>query len=1081
MNTANEDAFETAICLSLADSGYLYEDGVRDNGFDPELALYPTDVFHWLETQYPDEYAKVCPATDTGIATTAKQRALLTQLSKQLSKEPKRDHTRGGSVGGLLSVLRYGFTVLSDTHGKVTFPGMAEFPPANPLLTTVAERARANRFRVIRQVHFDTRAGNNETIDLVILLNGIPAATVELKTDNTQTIEDAIAQYKRDRVPSKHRPLLSPGRCLVHFAVSNSEVRMATVLAGTNTVFLPFNQGNGERAGNPPCADGSETSYLWRDVLTPASLLQIIQTYAMWQPTNSGGYLVFPRFHQRRAVEKVIGDIETKGQGSRYLIQHSAGSGKTKTIAWLAHRLIRHHTGEDKTFDSVIVISDRQVLDRNLAEEIALLPASRGMVVAVSNKGGAKSEQLGAALSEGGHIITCTVQTFPFVAEQAESMNLSERKWCVIVDEAHSSQHGNASQKLRELLATSTGMSPDEVDESGADDMDVAEEAHVAGVQVSVADQLDQKIAVADDAVARAGNVTFVAFTATPKAKTLRVFGTRTETGGFVAFDHYTMAQAIEEGFILDVLANYTTYSNYVRLAGDVERDETVDKSRVVGEIVRYAKQHPTNIAQKVAVVVNHFQTNVAHLLGGQARAMVVTDSRQSAFHWANEMTKYLAKHELADKFSALVAFSGSLEVDAPRRGKALPGMTTEEIAELDADYDRDLKAREGRFTADGTVTESSYNGVTDTETAFKAEDGSYRVLIVASKFQTGFNEPRLVAMYVDKKLSGVATVQTLSRLNRIHPGKGSPMVVDFANDADKVLADFQRFYTFASLPTDVDPTALLEVSERLDSAGIFTPADLDAVALAVEGDTDGSSGHEMLRALIAPMVTAWNDGIRQARLSGDDEEKQRLLAFRTDLRTYSKAWEFLSQIINFHDPDMRKRAILATYLFRNLRVGLVDIVDVSDVDIIGVAVTPDDKEKNLGLTQGDGELDVPVLGGGTTAATSAVGIAFNEAVDEANAILTAAGVPVSNQAARGFIMQLWGSLAPNDQVVKMAAENTATQLEHAPAFEDALLLALTEAMAASRDMHDLFLGDAVSMAKLKRALAQLVVRGKEQ
>lgn len=597
--------------------------------------------------------------------------------------------------------------------------------------------------------------------------------------------------------------------------------------------------------------------------------------------------------------------------------------------------------------------------------------------------------------------------------------------------------------------------------------------------QSQVEAKIEKTLAARDRAAASATNVTFVAFTATPKPKTLRLFGTQDpETEHYLAFDHYTMAQAIEEGFILDVLTNYTTYNNYIRIADSMNRSDMVDKGEVVGEIVRYARLHPTNIAQKVAVVVSHFRENVAHLLGGQARAMVVADDRQSAFHWCNEMNKYIAKRNWQDEFSTLVAYSGSLEIPAPQEPIQQVGESDEQFAERMADYEMDLAMRKGHATAEGTFTESSFNGLADTETAFKDEQGPYRVLIVANKYQTGFNEPKLCAMYVDKKLSGVATVQTLSRLNRVCAGKSAPMVLDFANDADAILADFQQFYTFAELPGEVEPSALFEVADRIDAAGFYTEADIEAVAQATVGS---EVSHEAFRAVISPIVRRWNAGLQQARLSGDEDEVNRHKAFRTDLRTYVKSWEFLSQIVNFEDTTMRKRAILATYLFRNLHLGIREVVDVSTVDIIGVAVAPLTVSENLGLTSGDSEMDVPALGGGTTPADSQLGIAFNEAVDEANAILTAAGIPASNKAARGFIMQLWGTLAPNETVVKMASENTASQLEHAPAFEDAVYDALAEVFETSREIQELFMGDTVSMQELKKVLAGLAHRSATQ
>lgn len=642
-----EYEFESNICSELGERGWLYQDdGDTDAvGWDEGLALVPGDVLHWLATQYPDEYEKAIPADLTGRPRDTAERALLTHLTKELSKTSRIDTTTGKTVGGLLGVLRTGFTYAQVGRPAAKFGPMIVFPPARPELIDVSEASDAVRLRVMRQVRFDITT--NETIDVVLCANGIPVVTMELKTDNTQSVNHAIGQYKNDRKPGPKRPLLAPGRALVHFAVSNDLVFMTTKLAGENTVFLPFNQGNNGHEGNPPSATGSPSNYLWRDILSRTSFMRILKDYALFEPgrgaKKNDGRLVFPRFHQLRAVERIISDIETKGPGGRYLVWHSAGSGKTKTIAWLSHRLIRHVDSEaHSTFDSVIVVTDRTVLDENIRGDMGLVQSSKGLVVTVGEKSGAKSPQLKKALIEGDHIITCTLQTFPEVMKLIEDTSeLRGRNWAVVADEAHSSQSGSSARGLKALLA----------------DIDVEDPENVSA---------DELLAAKDSAIAASSNITFIALTATPKAKTLRLFGEQDEDGNWRAFDTYTMAQAIEEGFILDVLTNYSTYDMFLRVKNELENleEETlVDTGHAVTAIVQFARLHPTAIAQKVRVVVEHFHRNVKPLLTGSARAMVVTSSRIEAYRWFEAMNAYIDKAGYSD-IRPLVAFSGSLESD---------------------------------------------------------------------------------------------------------------------------------------------------------------------------------------------------------------------------------------------------------------------------------------------------------------------------------------------------------------------------------------------------------------------------------
>jgi type I restriction enzyme R subunit len=997
--------FESDLCSELAERGWLYEDAGKPTGWDIALALVPADALHWLRTQYPEEYEKAVPADFVNGQRTTAEHKLLAHLTKELGKSTRMDPTTGHPVGGLLGVLRKGFSYAQVGRPAAKFGPMMAFPPANPNLTEVVEAAAAVRLRILRQVRFDT--ATNESIDVVLTANGIPVVTMELKTENTQTVNHAVRQYKEDRKPGKTRALLAPGRALVHFAVSNDLVYMTTKLQGGDTVFLPFNRGNDGHEGNPPSGTGSSTNYLWREILERRTFMRILKDFALFEPSKAGkkdgGRLVFPRFHQLRAVERVVADIEANGTGGRYLIWHSAGSGKTKTIAWLSHRLIRHMSADSKsTFDSVIVVTDRTVLDENIRDDMNLVQSSTGLVVTVGEKSGAKSPQLRKALLEGDHIITCTLQTFPEVMKLIEdTKELRGRRWAVVADEAHSSQSGSTARQLKELLAD-VGVELDE------DDLES---------ELSADDLLRAK----DSAIAASSNITFIALTATPKAKTLRLFGTERD-GRWEAFDTYTMAQAIEEGFILDVLRNYSTYDMFLRVKStlDEQAPETefrVNTSEAVSNIVRYARLHPTSIAQKVRVVVEHFRRNVMHMLDGEARAMVVTERRMDAVNWSKKMDEYIAAQGYTDMHT-LVAFSGTLSDE----------------------------------TGDG-VTEVSMNGRSDVARAFR-EEGVYKVLIVANKFQTGFDEPRLVAMYVDKSLSNIATVQTLSRLNRIYPGKTAPMVVDFRNSPASIEADFKLYYSDAHVDGDIDPNAIYTLGERLDTAGFYDYDELDAVADAYLAEAGG----EAIAKVLSPIKSRWNGQWLQAKLAKDKVRREELEKFRADVLSYRNAWQFLSQIVDYEDPLLHRRAILATLLGRNLHLDGNDSDDsyLEGVQLSGVKLVPSAINEDHSLSEGSREaIPMPAFEGEhRVGAAAPVRGPLDEAIDRVNEMFQAKGVEVSPESVSGFITTFWGFLDANEEAVAMATHNTVAQLKASEGFSGAVGLAVLKTVAESQEIQ---------------------------
>lgn len=992
--------FERNLCTELSARGWMYEDDGKPTRWDIGLAMVAADVLHWLSTQYPDEYEKAVPADLIDGQKTDAERKLLQHIVKELGKTTKMDATTGHPVGGLLGVLRKGFNYAQVGRPAAKFGPMMVFPPANQNLTEVVEAAEAVRLRILRQVRFDT--ATNETVDVVLTANGLPVVTMELKTDNTQTVNHAIRQYKDDRRPGRNRALLAPGRALVHFAVSNDLIYMTTKLDGEDTVFLPFNQGNDGHEGNPPSSTGSSTNYLWGEILARPTFMRILKDFALFEPSKSGkkdGQLVFPRFHQLRAVERVVGDIEANGIGKRYLIWHSAGSGKTKTIAWLSHRLIRHMSADSKsTFDSVIVVTDRNVLDENIRHDMNLVQSSKGLVVTVGEKTGAKSPQLKKALVEGDHIITCTLQTFPEVMKLIEDTEeLRGRRWAVVADEAHSSQSGSGARKLKALLAD-VELDPDDED-------------------ISADDLLQAK----DAAIAASSNITFVALTATPKAKTLRLFGTERD-GRWEAFDTYTMAQAIEEGFILDVLTNYSTYDMFLRVKNTLEGEESeteihVDTGEAVTAIVRYARLHPTAIAQKVRVVIEHFRRNVMHMLGREAKAMVVTSTRMEALNWSKKMNAYLDDQGYTD-MSTLVAFSGSL--------------TDEDIGE--------------------SVTEVSLNGRSDVARAFR-EEGIYRVLIAANKFQTGFDEPRLMAMYVDKKLSGVATVQTLSRLNRIYPGKTAPMVVDFRNSPASIEEDFKLYYSDAHVEGDVDPNALYTLADRLDVAWFYTGDELKAVADAYLQDAGG----EAIAKALSPIKNRWTGQLRQAVLNKDKARREELVSFRADVLGYRNAWQFLSQIVDYQDPDLHRRAILATLLGRNLHLNgnEHDESYLDGVQLSGVKLVPSAINEDHSLSEGSSEgIRLPDFDGERKGSGTPKRGPLDEAIDKVNEMFRAKGVDVNPTSVAGFITTFWGFLDANEEAVAMAKNNTVAQLKASDGFSGAVGIAVLKTVSESQEIQ---------------------------
>lgn len=802
----------------------------KPEDYDRALCLLPRDVVDFVLATQPKEWKKLEQHHGT---------AVREQFLKRLAAEIERR--------GALDVLRNG---IKDSGCKFR---LAYFRPASGLNEETRRLHAANLFSIVRQVRYSTH--NENCLDLVLFLNGIPIFTAELKNPlNGQDVEDAIRQYKTDRDPRE--PLLAYGRCLAHFAVDPDLVYVTTHLAGERTRFLPFNKGKFGGAGNPPVPPtqkGYATAYLWEEAWARDSALDLVRQFIheVGEEDDKGRktgkrFLIFPRYQQLDCVRKLVADARASGAGQRYLIQHSAGSGKSFTIAWLAHQLSTLHDAHDRrVFDSIVVVTDRRVLDRQLQTTMRQFEQTLGVVENVDTT----SRQLKEALESGKTIIVTTLQKFPVIAK--EIGELPGKRFALIVDEAHSSQSGESTKSLKAVLSSGS-LDAAEREESGAETPE---------------EELESTILAEMERRGRLPNLSTFAFTATPKPRTLELFGTKQPDGKFAPFHLYRMRQAIEEGFILDVLANYSTYKAYWRLLKKVEDDPRYDKRKAEYLLKSFVELHPHAIGEKVKICVEHFAAKVQGEIGGKAKAMIVTRSRLHAVRYKLAIDKYLT--ERGYPFKALVAFSGTVQ--------------------------------------DGgqSYSESSMNGVSEAQTARTFELPEYRFLIVANKFQTGFDQPLLHTMYVDKKLGGVNAVQTLSRLNRTHPEKKGTMVLDFANEADEIKAAFEPYYETTLLSEATDPNLLYEVQTRLAGFPVYTEADVDSFAKVY---FDAKATQDRLYAILAPIVERFNE------LSPDEQHD-----FRSQLTDYVRLYAFLAQVLTFADTDLEKLYVFARHLRRLL------------------------------------------------------------------------------------------------------------------------------------------------------------------
>ena len=1022
MTLHKEINFETEICERLGANGWLYVEGDAA-GYDRARALFPTDVLAWVQATQPKAWDNLVKNHGDLAG-----EALLTRLRDQLDKR------------GTLDVLRHGLELL----GLKQPLKLAEFKPALAINPDILARYAVNRLRVVRQVRYSLH--NENCIDLVLFLNGIPVATVELKTDFTQNIDDAIDQYRFDRLPlpkgQAPEPLLSfPNGALVHFAVSNSEVYMVTKLDGPATVFLPFNQGDHGAAGNPVNpAGGHRTAYLWEQVWERASWLEILGRYLIARRDKKKQIqeIIFPRYHQLDVTRKLQLAVLRDGPGGKYLVQHSAGSGKTNSIAWTAHFLAELHDALNvKMFDTVLVVSDRTVIDAQLQEALFDFQRQTGVVATITGHDGSKSGELAAALSGDKKIVVCTIQTFPFALEAVRTLAATEgKRFAVIADEAHSSQTGEAAANLKAVL-------------------NPAELAELAdGGEVSMDDVLAAQMAV------RADNrgITFVAFTATPKNKTMELFGTRPDPakaagpGNLPApFHVYSMRQAIEEKFILDVLKNYTPYKLAFKLAheGKDYDEQTVERSAAMKGIMGWVRLHPYNIFQKVQIVVEHFVKYVAPLLKGQAKAMVVVASRVEAVRWKLAMEKYIT--EQGYKIGTLVAFSG--EVNDPVSG---PDGFTETSRILNPN----LKGR-------------------DLREAFKG--GEYQILLVANKFQTGFDQPLLCGMYVDKRLAGIQAVQTLSRLNRAHPGKDTTYVLDFVNDPEEVLTAFKAYHTTAALSATTDPNLVYNLRAKLDAAGHYDDFEVDRV-VAVELRPDARQSD--LVAAITPVADrllkryqAAQAALLAARTQNDEtavkaaqDDLNVLILFKSDLGAYIRLYTFLSQIFDYGNTAVEKRAIFYKRLLPLLEFGR----EREGIDLSKVVLTHHNL-RNTGrqpmpLYEGPTPKLEPITEAGSGAIHDKEKARLDEIIQKVNDLFQG---ELSDQDKLVYVNNvIKGKLLESETLRQQATNNTKEQFANSPDLKTELLNAIMGAL----DAHTLMSTQALNSPTVQSGMKDILL-----
>lgn len=1000
MSLHKEVSFENEICEQLAASGWLYAEGDAQ-AYDQARALLPADLLDWVKSTQPQAWESL--SKNHGAAAEA---VLLDRLRKSLDER------------GTLDVLRHGIELLGLRQPLQ----LAQFKPALSMNPELTAKYAANRLRVVRQVRYSLACENS--IDLVLFLNGIPVATCELKTDFTQSVQDAVDQYRFDREPKpkgRVEPLLSfPAGALVHFAVSNREVQMTTRLEGAATRFLPFNLGSDGGAGNPLNPDGHATAYLWQQVWQRDSWLEIIARYLVAQKDKKKQLksIIFPRYHQLDATRKLVAKVLEEGPGGKFLIQHSAGSGKTNSIAWAAHFLADLHDAEQqKLFQSVLVVSDRTVLDAQLQEAIFSFERTTGVVATITGESASKSGELAKALAGGKKIVVCTIQTFPFALKAVQELAATEgKRFAVIADEAHSSQTGEAASKLKQVLSI--------------EELQELADGGEASTEDILAAQMSARSAES--------GITYVAFTATPKAKTLELFGRRpnpelpaSSSNLPTPFHVYSMRQAIEEGFILDVLHNYTAYKTAFKLAhnGEELSEAEVERSQALKGIMRWVKLHPYNIAQKVQVVIEHFRENVQPLLEGKAKAMVVVSSRQEAVRWQLAIDQYVKRQGYP--IGTLVAFSG--EVNDPESG---PDPFTETSQALNPN----LRGR-------------------DIREAFSGDE--YQILLVANKFQTGFDQPLLCGMYVDKKLGGIQAVQTLSRLNRAHPKKDTTYVLDFVNEPDEILTAFKAYYSTAELENVTDPNLVYDLRNKLDSAGHYDQFEVERVVAVLLNpaarQSELSTALESVANRLLVRYRIAQDELRAAEAKGDGQtmkeakdEVDALVLFKRDMGSFQRLYAFLSQIFDYGNTDIEKRQLFFKHLLPLIEFGRErEGVDLSRLELVRHKLK-DKGTRDLPLVNGEYPKLPPMSATGSGQVQEKEKLYLSQIVEKVNELF---GADTTDGDKLSWLNSQREKLLESEILAQQAANNSKEQFASSPDLTRVFIDALIDSHSAQSNL----------------------------
>lgn len=1059
-DTTYESVFQADIVSQMQTQGWQLG---SPSGYQAETALYEQDVLDFVQTTQPQEWEKFCRTFPSD-----SERHFIAALVKQLNKADEHSTDQASRTYGTLGVLRHGLKIRNARFS------LCQFKPEHSLNPEIMARYKANICRVVPEVVYsphaslkdsaDGKVAKRNRIDVVLFVNGLPVTTMELKSEFKQAVQNAITQYKKTRLPKdpdtkKPEPLLTFKRgALVHFAVSQYEVYMTTRLAGNNTYFLPFNKGTKDGgAGNDTPSDSSRyaTDYLWNEVLTPENLLAILGHFMHLQieeeedaigRKSKKETMMFPRYHQWDVVTKLINAAITEGAGQKYLIQHSAGSGKSNSIAWTAHQLSTLYNSDgDKQFHSVIVITDRTVLDDQLQDTIYQFEHADGVVGKINRKegDGSKSEQLAAALVNSQPIIIVTIQTFPFVLKAIEDSSvLKSRRYAIIADEAHSSQTGSTARQLKEVLVSG------DIESKQGSDID-------SDAPLSSEDILDATLA----ARRSSPNLSYYAFTATPKPKTIELFGRlpnpnlpASKDNLPAAYHVYSMRQAIEEGFILDVLKNYTNYKVVYQLKQKLAAtDDEVDARRAKIKLNNWVRLHEHNIAQKVKIIIEHFNDNIKGLLGGQAKAMVVTGSRKEAVRYKIAFDNYIAEYGYRN-INAMVAFSGEVTFhdNDPDSGALLGEKFTESNMNIG------LKGR-------------------DMRKAFDSDD--YQVMLVANKFQTGFDQPKLCAMYVDKKLTGVDCVQTLSRLNRTYKGKAESgtFVLDFFNDPEDILEAFQPYYETAHLADVSDPDQVFDLYEKLRVSGIFTKNEVEQF---VEAFYSKNKSNAAISNICKPAVERWQKRYKLAReqaqhakamlertkatgdvvlmtnaendYKGFKTDQDALEIFKKDLGTFTRHYEFMSQIVDYDDKELEKLSLYARNLQPLLRESFddEDEVDLSNIVMSHYRVSIL-HQQHLKLQEGSGELEAG--GGAGTATPKDIKEAFlSQVIERLNEVF--AGEDFTENDMVNFQNTIWDKVTENEIVVKQFSNNSTDQIMLG-GYPDAAMDALFESQEAYEGM----------------------------